>query len=768
MRVKRLFFVVCLTVCLSYVGARVVAMQGLYNAMLDPQLYSEFYFHEGYDIYAGNEYITNAPATLRGTAKARTNCIVKISLSDFAKQCVNSGVVVEEQNQAYCFSHSYIYFDQDMTFPSAPPPPTTAPSPLINGGNLAQLHPKIRAAIQWEAAMRQYPGYAMWAAPPDVQIKDGFLCINNIPASAVIAIVGNFCADYNATPIQTWAYDLPCYNHFHLGPENTVLNLGFQNNFLPYLRSMLPTDIYPPIANGPFYFRHNRADMLQTPYPENYHYAIATGGIYKYVIVQGTNDPIGAVPIGAPPFVEETTIDQVYSDVDVIHELSDMWGKYYLNMFSQIDIKYYRKYVEFDGFTSPKCHTYRTTLAASAAPYRFPVNVQLNDTTTGATMPPKQSIGTTDMIRNFGGVFEFNPYGALPSSSSNPWLPYSYENNPWNTKSEVSSINAESHSYWVLSNLHCQHAGEFRFNTETPSVNSWNDAFYCWNTQVHKKFAPGSPPTGTPLWWIPPRTPWPGGTAFPPVATQNDNRAYHPDFAYFRDGRYFADASAEDLAPTPLSTQVRSKNFNVNNFKPFLQGITIYQQQIDWNSTADFIDPTDVSKWIAPQSMASAPDDWKGLEWPVYKPWCVYDALWIIKKPEGINTEEPGYQPLMELSTIDLNSALGDIISGKYCNFEKRQDANRAKKWVNGVKPVYFIMRFSEAIDANTFTLDIEDRFGNARCLISGVNYVDPHENANLLTPFYEYFDFNDNKETKFTFMAGSKWQNHYRENTFI
>ncbi len=132
-----------------------------------------------------------------------------------------------------------------------------------------------------------------------------------------------------------------------------------------------------------------------------------------------------------------------------------------------------------------------------------------------------------------------------------------------------------------------------------------------------------------------------------------------------------------------------------------------------------------------------------------------YLAYWRIKsennEPTGV---VPGQDATMELMTFNTSTDQSEVV--QYTNFELHPNSATGKRWINGRKPIYIELEFSEPVDMYSFHLDLQDRFDNFRQMLTSDEYVQADSSLDENAEIFDYFTFADDSELAWTFKYGS------------
>ncbi len=820
---KKVFFTFSLALCLCYVYTRVLAvppagvMNEMYNGIVAQN--ADFYFHGGVDIHWTNTLNWPAGSYSRAVLPAPKGGLIFLYEDILAHThnpsnknagfgiCLNPMLTAvttiyggqttvytryyePTQDPLYC-GIGHCMFDLHEDIQNA-----NGILTILPGSNLAGLHSGIKAVVLHRCAIvmnnNSDPNddVAVPDLPLGIYLSNGNYYIPSISQFDPVAIVGDYWWNSSNPPPTSGIIK---ENHFHvdlyrrtialsaiptvtttttftngttvtLTITNTVANtiakavcnIGMMNEMKDYLKSVIPATVTPVVSDG-FIMRPDCADQARWRYPQSFNSMAYSCG------ANGAGD-VYYVPLGTSTATPVFNPDQVGGKslgfcIDVIQDAYTNWGGWNADCFDNIE---YRIYHVVPSPTSSYFMPWPTKLA-EAMVYKIPSAV-IGDDSYGLTFPPPTQTNRIQYHPNYNGdygyMFERNPDQIDPPATANPFLPFSWSFNP-DTSDNGASTNI-FHSYWILSNLHSKTRsdGEFIFNN--------NHRYFCWNSSVHNRYEDED---DTLAWWLPPKTslppPYHTNPAHSPMPSLTNNMAYNPKYAYFPDGTYYVEAEYKDIADHTVTK--KSESFMVDNYKPYLKGIAVFQQQMKWDySTTTWYDPeSDDSWWQLNEVTKINYSPWVGVNKILYKQYCLYEAFWENQK--DAQGREQGYNVgsdcEMRLKTLNLFFGHANFVDAAKCNFESVPNSARAKRWANGEKAIYFEFDFSESIDPQSFSLDIEDRFNEFRCLLDA-----SHRIADISLPpgldenseIFSYFDFTDQSEWGWTFKKGSNAKTVY------
>ncbi|MFA4986076.1 MAG: hypothetical protein WC712_05785 [Candidatus Brocadiia bacterium] len=789
---KRAFFLVCCILVFGYVSTSLVAEQrvnGIMNAPLHMQNYDRNKLHQGIDVFwsfapspwpspSGSASVLVLPprpelserpyllaysdGAMLLNAEAFCTSSFNNPINAGADMCINprSTVTVIGSQTVYCVLEDPQYMfgaghcDWDLgaetdtfvfgerTFLSAK-----------ENSKLAGLQANVRDAyLYWYASAR---ATACWnSLPSGAYVTYGSkILVPGINAGDKIAIMGDWWGGTSAQDHLHFHMRMYCIN----GGE--IENIGAGNQLAYYLHSIFTSNLAPSpnISIGRFLIRENWRDWVCGVTPEAFaggtpcmssgapSWTPAGGTVWDQYVALGDATPTPSLGFPGP-----SPLVVVYRDVDFLEDAARVQG-YKFTDFDRIELwinRIDRVQVTPSGMAET-CAPSKVNMV-HATPYKTPV-VLWTDRSYGVTFPPYMPTNTNIIAPNglngdYGYVFEMD----TTDGSYLGGTPSSWQNNPYTVEGGYSE---RFGAYWILTNLHGQYSPchEFRFDSR--------DRYHCWNSNVHLAYTP-VPAAGV-AWWLPPKhemrvfpTQYSNSGAPPRVpASPTNNMAYHPDYAYFPDGRYNVETKYFQLRGEDRSHE--TADFYVDNFKPFVKYVSVQQQQLNWDRSSAWLDPDVEGDWLPLTSTSTVEfTPYSGSTKKYRSEYLAYLAYWKVKPGTGA---EAGQDAFIELNT---HNSQGDR-SSPYLNWTAsgRSPADcTAKKWVHGRKPLYIELEFSEAIDETTFCFDLEDRFGNFRQMIAP-GQQPTHQIPSTVTndsEIFEYFDLSDDCELGWCFKRGS------------
>ncbi len=602
-----------------------------------------------------------------------------------------------------------------------------------SNSKLDGLHDKICGGYINMYASTFYPQYAEHCKPSGFyEIYQREFLIPCIPPGAKMAVMGNYNGVNQPKKVR----------HFHImnyaqDQSQVIENISNFSAFRSYLEGVLTNAPSPQFTAEEIVFRQNYRDHVCTAQPSLSD--VDTTGTPidirdKYVFMHS----LTPTPAYGLPLPDRRVC--VFHDVDIIQNAFTING-YKSTLFDVINFYIYK--IEPEPISTDNCLRFRASdmLIDSASTYALPW-VDMTDNSYGVTFPPHESTqvdharvikGTEICNGDYGYIHEYHQgmssYNDLLDMST--WLsnPDAVEGGCLNTK----IVRAP----WILTNLHTKVVeGQFRFDPR--------DRYLCWNTNVHREYKSSNQCQ----WWLPPQI---GNRTYPPLANPSgapvrspdftNNLAYHPDYAYFPDGRYNIKSDYE--VTNGQFCESKSADFFVNNYKPYLKYICIQQEELNWNVEPDkWRDPDVSDDWLNLDDTTEVTfSPFPGVNKKYRKEFLSYLAYWKVRADTGSHV---GQSAIMDLCSHDGN----DEILHPYMNFDNSNSNTAGKKWIHGRKPVYIELHFSEPIDIESLCLDIQDRYDQYRAMIQGgCSLIQLPPNINENSEIFEYFDMSNDNE---------------------